>query len=466
MLQSPCESLTARHGHPSGTRPAHLDLNLTSSVSGRDETRQTEPVMVKPSRPEMTTRALEALAGGRLWWPVTAAIVTAALSVPAAPLAAQDTRADVIRQAQAQKAAQLEPPRQNTAERVIDHLEDWGLLAGAPRGVYPWVGSVYPGGGLAGGVGVRKPLGDDGAVNVFGGYSIGTFARAQADLALPTFARKRAQVTLSARYVDAPDVRYFGVGNFSSRGDATRFGYSPRSAGARLDIDGGRYVSVGGGVDYLDIETSTGRTAPSIEQRFSPGNTPGLGVPGFTYINSTARAAFDWRKPLGYSGRGGMYRVQFDDYRERDNDQYSFQSVEAEVLQLIPILRANWVIALRGLATVTDLDDTSIVPFFMLPSLGGGSTLRGYPDFRFRDRNRLLMNAELRWTPARFMDMALFYDTGKVASRREDLDFEDLKDSYGIGMRLVGLEGYVLRIEVAHSREHNARLIVSAGGAF
>ena len=29
----------------------------------------------------------------------------------------------------------------------------------------------------------------------------------------------------------------------------------------------------------------------------------------------------------------------------------------------------------------------------MLPSLGGGKTLRGCPDFRFRDRNRLVMNA-------------------------------------------------------------------------
>ena len=99
-----------------------------------------------------------------------------------------------------------------------------------------------------------------------------------------------------------------------------------------------------------------------------------------------------------------MYRVQFDDFRERDNDLYSFKRVEGEALQLIPILRANWVIALRGLVTVTDFDDSGVVPFFVLPALGGGSTLRGYPDFRFTDRNRLLMNAELRWTPARFMD--------------------------------------------------------------
>ena len=55
------------------------------------------------------------------------------------------------------------------------------------------------------------------------------------------------------------------------------------------------------------------------------------------------------------------------------------------------------------------------------------------------------MNAELRWTPARFLDMAVFYDTGKVAARKEDLDFEDLEDSYGIGMRFIGLKGYAFQ---------------------
>jgi hypothetical protein len=380
--------------------------------------------------------------------------------------AAQETRAEAIRQEQAEKRQALAPPQPNGVERFIDRLEDWGLIAGEPRGLYPWFGSVYPGGGFAAGAGVRKPFADDGAFNVFGGYSIATFARAQADLALPTFARNHARITLSGQYIDAPDVRYFGVGNSSNKDDATRFGYTPKGGGARLDIDAGKHFSLGGGVNYTDIETSGGRTTPSIEERFTPVNTPGLGISNFTYINTTAQAAFDWRRPLGYSGRGGLYRVAFDDYREQDNDLYSFQSVEAEVLQLIPILRANWVIALRGLATLTDIDETSIVPFFMLPSLGGGSTLRGYPDFRFRDRNRLVMNAELRWTPARFMDMAIFYDTGKVTARREDLDFDDLKESYGIGMRIIGLEGYALRIEVARSRENNARLIFSAGGGF
>ena len=43
--------------------------------------------------------------------------------------------------------------------------------------------------------------------------------------------------------------------------------------------------------------------------------------------------------------------------------------------------------------------------------------LRGYPSWRFRDRNRLLLTGEYRWTAGQFVDMALFVDAGKVAAR-------------------------------------------------
>ena len=376
------------------------------------------------------------------------------------------TRQTVIAQAQADKQQRLAPPRRNRGEILLDRLEDMGLITGHPRGLYPVIDSIYPGGGFAGGVGVRQTFGDDGAVNVLGAYSLSRFWHVQTEVSLPTFAHNRARVSLAGRYLDAPDVKYYGVGNDSVKEDQTRFGYSPRGGGARLDFEASRYISLGGGVNYIDIETSAGRTAPSIETRFSPADTPGLARDHFDYINSSARARVDWRRSPGYTGKGGSYQLQFDDYRDRDDDGYSFRSLEAEVLQLIPLLRANWVIALRGVGTVTDIDDTDAVPYFMLPSLGGGGTLRGYPDFRFRDRHRLLMNAELRWTPARFMDMALFYDTGKVTSRRKDLDFDDLQDSYGLGMRLIGFQDYIFRVEVAHSREHAARLLFSAGAAF
>jgi outer membrane protein assembly factor BamA len=392
--------------------------------------------------------------------------VTTMLLFPPGLAMAQETRTEIIRQEQADKLRTVTPPEPNRAEKIVNRLEDWGLLTGEPRGVYPLLDSVYPGGGFAAGVGARKPFGDDGALSVIGAYSINSFWRAQTDVTLPSFASKRGRVSLTAGYLDAPDVKYYGIGPDSDKAHKTFFGYTPFEGGGRLDFGVSRYLSVGGGVNYIDVKTDSGATGPSIQERFSPADSPGLELDQFKYVNSTARAVLDWRRQLGYAGSGGRYRVQVDDFRERDNDQYSFRSLEAEVTQLIPLMRANWVIALRGLTTITDIDDAEAIPYFMLPSVGGGKTLRGFPDFRFRDRQRLVMNAELRWTPARFLDMAVFYDAGKVAARKADLDFRDLEESYGIGARIIGLKGYAFRVEVAHSREHAARLLVSAGGAF
>jgi hypothetical protein len=379
---------------------------------------------------------------------------------------AQETRAETIRQEQADKQSTVTPPTLNRAERIILRLGEFGWITGEPNGVYPLFDSVYPGGGFAAGLGARKPIGDDGGISVIGAYSINSFWRVQTDVSLPTFASNRGRVSLTARYLDAPDVKYYGIGMDSDKDAKTFFGYTPKGGGGHLDFDLSQHLSVGGGVNYIDIETDSGNTGPSIEERFSPGDTPGLELDQYKYVNSTARAVFDWRSRLGYAGSGGLYRAQFDDFHENDNDQYSYRSLEAEMVQMIPLMRANWVIALRGLTTITDIDETEAIPYFMLPALGGGKTLRGYPDFRFRDRHRLLMNAELRWTPARFLDMGVFYDTGKVTARKKDINFEDLEDSYGIGMRFIGLKGYAFRVEVAHSREHQARLLVSAGGAF
>ena len=198
------------------------------------------------------------------------------LLLGADPAIAQETRAETIREQQADKQSVVAPPSANRAEVIIDRLEDWGFFTGEPRGFYPWLGSVFPGGGVAAGAGVRKPFGDDGAINVFGGYSIDGFWRADANVELPTFVQNRARVTLSGRYTDAPDVRFYGIGNDTLKDDQTHYGYTPAGGGARLDFEAVKYLSLGGGVNYLDIETSAGRTGLSIEQRFSPADTPGL----------------------------------------------------------------------------------------------------------------------------------------------------------------------------------------------
>ena len=63
------------------------------------------------------------------------------------------------------------------------------------------------------------------------------------------------------------------------------------------------------------------------------------------------------------------------------------------------------------------------------------------------------------------LDMALFYDAGKVTSRRSDLDFEDLESDWGIGARFHGPSATVLRLEAARGRE-GWRLVIATSAAF
>ena len=110
-------------------------------------------------------------------------------------------------------------------------------------------------------------------------------------------------------------------------------------------------------------------------------------------------------------------------------------------------------LAFRGLLQTTDVTDTQVVPYYLLPSLGGAQTLRGYSDFRFQDKHLLLLGAEYRWLPSRIVDMALFIDAGKVTARRRDLNLRGLKTGYGIGIRFHGPTFTPLRVDLARGDE-------------
>ena len=91
--------------------------------------------------------------------------------------------------------------------------------------------------------------------------------------------------------------------------------------------------------------------------------------------------------------------------------------------------------------------------------------MRAYTSHRFRDQNGLTLQAEWRIMVNRFMDTAVFYDTGKVAARRADLDLNGLRSDYGFGFRVHGPSATPLRIEVARCSE-GLRLVFSTSPIF
>jgi hypothetical protein len=206
-----------------------------------------------------------------------------------------------------------------------------------------------------------------------------------------------------------------------------------------------------------------GSGSPSIDDVYTPETLPGVGT-STTYLHTQGTVGFDWRPAAAYARRGGFYGITAHEFHDRD-DRFGFQKVDYEAIQHVPILRENWVLSLHAKAETTWGASDQQVPFFMLPSVGGGADLRGYSSFRFRDRNSLLLQGEWRIMVNRYLDTAVFYDAGKVAARTGDLDLSHLHHDYGFGARFHAPFATVLRVDLARSQE-DTRLVVASSAAF
>jgi outer membrane protein assembly factor BamA len=371
-------------------------------------------------------------------------------------VSAQSTRVEAIAEQQAEKAKTLGPEGPSRAERIIRQVLLSPLLSGGD-GVYPWFGSVFSGTGMAAGVGYLKRLEHAAYLNVQSGMSINNSKMVRATVAAPELFRT-VQVDASAEWLDARGVSFYGSGPDSTRESRSRYDYKPLEIGGNATIRRGRYLAVTGGYSFLDINTTL--DVP----RFRPEEMPGIDR-ALTFQVARATVAFDWRTSPGYSTRGGYYRATVERHHESGGRPFSFQSKEFEAVQLVPLLREQFVLAGRALMTIATPDSGHEVPVILAPFLGSGSTLRGFANRRFSDRNRVLLSGEYRWRPSRYLDMALFLDAGQVAPNRRDFEFAEFETAWGLGARFHGPNFTALRIEVARGRE-GLRLVFAGGQAF
>jgi AAA family ATP:ADP antiporter len=369
----------------------------------------------------------------------------------AAPGMAQETRGEFLAAQRTAKAKTLHPYEPTPLERRLETVDK---ALSSQRPVYLFMGNVFDGGGFSFGPGYRARYGDSGAFNAHAAWSIRNFKEADAVLKLPTFGNGRVNVAVRGNWLDAPSVPFFGVGNSSSRDDRTSFLYRSTTVGASAEFKVSRHVGIGTSFDAIRMETSGVASAATPAAALTP-----------SYRRTTAFAAFDSRTSPLYTRRGGLYKVEWSDYSQIGAGTHSFRRVDAEVQQFVPLLRENWVLAFRGLASTTDTAAGHDVPYALMPELGGSHTLRGFSSWRFRDNHRMLLTGEYRWTAGSLVDMAVFVDAGKVAARRADLNFHDLKVSHGFGLRLHTPNTTFTRIEIARSSEGTS-LIFSFSPSF
>jgi outer membrane protein assembly factor BamA len=324
------------------------------------------------------------------------------------------------------------------------------------NGFYPDLWNMVPGAGwISVGPGYRRWYAKDQVfVDASAGISWRQYQNAQARFELPRLARSRLALGAQFQWQDFTQVNYFGEGPETHSSGRSEYRIKSHDLVGYLTLRP---------VEWAGVGVAFGRMRPSILPRagwferdrpdtrelfpadpvFALANQP-------TFLHRELSLTADTRDFPRHPTRGGSYRAAAVSHTGSD-DVFSFTRYEVEGAHFVPLADSRVVIALHGWLVASDASEGQAVPFYFLPSLGGHNTLRAYPDYRFHDRNLVVINAEGRLAMTAHIDAALFVDAGNVAPRLGDLNLD--KRSYGAGLRLHTRRQTFARIDAARGDE-------------
>jgi hypothetical protein len=303
------------------------------------------------------------------------------------------------------------------------------------NGFYVDFGNMIPGAGwLSLGPGYRHWYAKDSAfIDASAALSSNNYRRAQARFELPKLARSRIGLGTQLRIQDFSRVRFFDDGPQSIEESGRNYHLKSKQVAGYATLRPARWLELEGETSWFDVNADGFVPAPE----------------SLTFVTTGATLTADGRDFPQHPTRGGVARVGVVRYDDRDGGAFTFKQYQADVAGFVPFGGSRVVLALHGWAVGSPDNDN--VPFYFQPTLGGATTLRSFPNYRFHDRTAAAANVELRLALMTHMDLAFFADAGNVAPRFRDLNMD--KRSYGTGLRLHTRRMTYAMVDVAHGNE-------------
>jgi outer membrane protein assembly factor BamA len=401
---------------------------------------------------------------------IVVVVLLFALAAPARGGAQQtsdepDTRAEALRRER--EARPVVPYKKNPLERSMAIVEDRLMPLLARDGLHWKLGSITTGSGFAygGGFRNRRLFDREAAFTIWAAGSLKRYTAFESRLEFPDLADGHLSAGAFARHHNYPQESFFGLGPDSRRRNRSSFELQNTIVNGHAGIKPWRTTTFGGSVEYQRPRIDAGKAAniPTIDAIFDERSAPGLaGEHDFVRVGGSVQV--DYRQPT-YARRGGLYRLDVDRYADQKGT-FDFRRIDADVRQYLSALAERRVLALRLFVSTSDVDNGGEVPFYLMPSLGGHDSLRGYRDYRFRGPHAILAQAEYRWELWSGLDAALFYDAGKVTERRSDLGFRHLNDAYGFGFRFNTDNGVIMKIDAGFGSRDGKHLYIVFGDVF
>jgi hypothetical protein len=303
------------------------------------------------------------------------------------------------------------------------------------------------------------------AFNANAAISMKGYRVAGAEVSAPRLLSGRLTLIARGQQRYFPQEDYFGLGPQSAKADRSNYLLD------ESDVSG---IAVLRATPWLTWSTKVGRVEPRIgegtDQRvpsigalFTDMTAPGLAAQP-SFVETGTLLEIDSRDQRGNPRSGTYLSLLSARYGDLDDLGYDFTRVAAEVQHYVPIFDKKRVIAVRAAFNRYAPLGGSSVPFYYILPLGGADSVRGFADFRFRDLNAVLFNAEYRWEAFSGLDMACFYDAGSVAARWSDLGDVGWKQSWGLGLRFNTYKAIFMRTEVAFGSGEGTRFFVAFGG--
>ena len=398
---------------------------------------------------------------------------------------AQDsTRAGRLEAARRAKETSMQPPRVNLVERTVRYIrrsnfvEDNKLVFDLPDidlfGLHPWIGGLGSGAGRAAGLRYSRSGGRYDFVQVQAGVSQRRYVEIGGVLGYEWGEREELVTYAYARHRDQPQEDFYGLGPGTTKAQRADYRLRETLVGALVGASPLRRTLVGGHASVLVNLLGEGRDAdhPDVQEAFSEEAVPGLGT-STNYLLLGGWAEYDRRDARYVDGYGrrfaptqeqlrgisldasrGFYLAAVATYYfQIDGRRYRFARIDLEAQQYLPLRQGMQTIALRQYVSFTQTGARADVPFYLMQTLGGGRSLRGFSSFRFRDRHAALVNMEFRWQVWLRLDLALFLDSGYVFDDFAALRPGRPEKGYGISFRFRSGRRVVSRLDVARSRE-------------
>jgi len=172
-----------------------------------------------------------------------------------------------------------------------------------------------------------------------------------------------------------------------------------------------------------------------------PYHVSGLGI-SFTY---------DTRNNAFSPDRGTMLQAYYSHFDPVFGSDYRYSNYVIDLRKFLRLYKQQ-VLALQAYGFF----NSGEVPLRGLAAIGGANSMRGYYAGRYRDRNMFVFQAEYRIPLFWRIGMVAFGDCGNVGNTVTDLNFDELKYTFGGGIRFALNRSEKLNLRLDYGVSHKA----------